>query len=845
MIKKFYFLIVFLIFFFSLFFYFRSNVIAYCYSVSSCSGGSAVGCSAGEMCYAACNRLCCPPGGSCYTVPCSATSQCNGILQAGNIYTYVCCGTTTITTTTTSCPLPACGNKICGSVSNSCGTRNCGTCTSPLICTANQLHCYRTCGGYCSPTRSCIYVGTWTSSYADCSDTWARPPDTINCSCNYNASDSNCSSCPGATTTTSPGTSYHCMSNCTCQLFNDTNGFTNAGDCNYWCPILAGCTTTTTSAGTTTTTTRPATTTTTSAGAVVCPSSSCPGGNEYGCYSSCPVGWNISAYENYVPVGSACGSSTCCYRSCPAVTTTTAPPTTTTAPPLTTTTTIAATTTTAAPTYTISGQVYIDTNENGFKEVSEEPYPGATVSVGGGKFTTNVTGNYSASGILAGSYLVALTIPNGYEMSTGDPVNPKSVVIGPNSTANFGIILTPVTYTTTGYIFVDDNIDGVKDPAEDCYSGSLSVRFTPDGGGSETIESFTSSSNPICDTFSLARNDECGVITITGLSNGYEVVALNYTDNTHPSSTVSYSNSIYVCGSEVNFGVSNSSSWIQTKDADIRIDSGFDDPIPADASCGTSIGSYASLTGEGGTPGIVFSGDSSYSFGQGQASVDPFNWVVGGTIYPEVYNPSVSRKTSTAYLLSKAAQLGITPIDIAASCRGAGGIASCNLAPGLAAGIYVANGDLTLTSPSNSYTFPANNNYIVIVKGDLNIDEEISVNNGSTAIFSAHNINVGQTVGESDPTSTDSTIEGWFSADTDFTINGINDCGVQDDLRLNIGGNVVVGAAGGNGSFQNNRTLCAANTSCPSLYIEARPDFVLNAPSIIKTSSYTWQEVAP
>ncbi|PIY94975.1 MAG: hypothetical protein COY68_00735, partial [Candidatus Levybacteria bacterium CG_4_10_14_0_8_um_filter_35_23] len=86
--------------------------------------------------------------------------------------------------------------------------------------------------------------------------------------------------------------------------------------------------------------------------------------------------------------------------------------------------------------------------------------------------------------------------------------------------------------------------------------------------------------------------------------------------------------------------------------------------------------------------------------------------------------------------------------------------------------------------------------------------------------------------------------EGWYSADGDFIADGTNNCATATDLRLNIAGSVFTGAAG-TGLLINNRDLCAGNINSPSLYIKIRPDFILNAPSVIKTSTYTWQEVAP
>ncbi len=289
----------------------------------------------------------------------------------------------------------------------------------------------------------------------------------------------------------------------------------------------------------------------------------------------------------------------------------------------------------------------------------------------------------------------------------------------------------------------------------------------------------------------------------------------------------------------LNFGVSVINPWIQSTGNDIRVDAGFQNAVPAGASCG----SYSSIAGAGGTSGVIYSGASSPSFGKGQASAN--NWIVGDPVNPETYSPTRPSliRTSYSYLSSVAQAAAITPIDIASSC-GSGGIANCNLSTGLANGLYIANGNLTLTG--GGYSFPLNKNFVILVKGDLNIKEKIYVPNGSTATFSASgNITVDRAVGEASSTSTTSDIEGFYSADRNFIADGANNCNAGPDSRLNIAGTVVVNAALGGGTFQNNRSLCSGNNQCPVFSVIERPDFVLNAPEFIKHPSYVWQENAP
>lgn len=93
-------------------------------------------------------------------------------------------------------------------------------------------------------------------------------------------------------------------------------------------------------------------------------------------------------------------------------------------------------------TYTISGNVYIDANSNGAKDVGETNYNSGASQIirlsDGSTSNTNSLGNYVFSGKTSGNYTVTLTVPSGYLATT---INPRSVTIGPSAIANFGIRL--------------------------------------------------------------------------------------------------------------------------------------------------------------------------------------------------------------------------------------------------------------------------------------------------------------------------------------------------------------------------------------------------------------------
>jgi hypothetical protein len=269
----------------------------------------------------------------------------------------------------------------------------------------------------------------------------------------------------------------------------------------------------------------------------------------------------------------------------------------------------------------------------------------------------------------------------------------------------------------------------------------------------------------------------------------------------------------------------------------MRVDRGFQSRIPASASGGP----YASLPGAGGTPGLIFTGDATANFGSGSPSQNPYGWLVGGTTFPNLYAPVRQGgivKTSYIFLQSKARQGNITPADILPYCLN--GLSNCTL-QNPPSGIYISNGNLTL----NSYTVPAGTNIVILVSGNLRIQGRITVPVGSTATFSAANdIMIDRSVGEA-ASSTSSSIEGVYSADRNFTVEGINNCDSSADLRFNVGGYVVANAALSGGTFTNFRNLCTDNRFYPSVYFKERVDFVLNTPEFLKQPNFTYQEIAP
>ena len=562
--------------------------------------------------------------------------------------------------------------------------------------------------------------------------------------------------------------------------------------------------------------------------------------------------------------------------------------------------------------WTINLHVYKDWGQNGVEDsqagyLSDPDYSGATISLSGGystrpNTTTNASGNAlftDLKGCLNPAscldplekYTLTISVPPNYTNTTFAAV---AKFVGPDTLVIFGI--TPTYTITSSGVYVDSNKNLVKEALESYYNNSISGTITSTNGiisnptitypgnGQYSITGLTTGSYAITLTslpsgyLATYPSPTSYNITVGGTSTG-----CTYSPNQTPDSryipTPGTPNAACTGGpnpedkqfQNLHFGITNSYAWFQCQNGDCRKDAGYITTIPNTAPASSK---YASIvqTPLSNTPGLVFSGNSSYDFGAGSAS--SFGWKVGGSSgqYPETFSPSTVNVIRTSYLSYNGSltQTGLTPKDLISPtdyCNG-GGLSNCKLSSTLPNGIYKVSGNLTINT---GYAFPANSNFVFLVSGDLRIrwdgvsvSRSLLVPNSSTATFSVGgNITIDNNIGQLSSStacvpssvfginSTGCDIEGFFSADKSFTIESLGSQGSNcwtnnKDRRLNIAGAVVVNASlTGSGQFVNNRDMCDDNLLYPAYTFTERPDFYLNAPDFIKKPSNLWQEIAP
>jgi hypothetical protein len=271
-----------------------------------------------------------------------------------------------------------------------------------------------------------------------------------------------------------------------------------------------------------------------------------------------------------------------------------------------------------APLFTISGIVYVDTNENGARDAGEAGFNGAAVRAAGpstANSTTAGAGNYLLANLVSGSYTVTLTVPAGHFATTANPV---SRTLGPSSIVNFGIA--PM-HSISGNVFVDSNNNKIKDGAEANYTLGIIITSAAGTVTYPSAGAFNVSGLPTGTYTIYYANKPLGYI-MTFPVGQIGLPFMNFDVGFPCSGFFQTPVTVGTCDAlgnitNANFGINFANPWFSSRGVDMRVDSGFDDlDIPASA-----IPPFASLDGTGGMPGIIFSGNENADFGPfGQAS---------------------------------------------------------------------------------------------------------------------------------------------------------------------------------------------------------------------------------
>jgi len=200
------------------------------------------------------------------------------------------------------------------------------------------------------------------------------------------------------------------------------------------------------------------------------------------------------------------------------------------------------------PTYSISGVVFHDVNNNGILDSGELGLSGVKVAISSGLSTiSDADGLYSFTGLVAGTYTVSSNGPSGYFATPySAPVNYKSMAVQESKSAvNFGF-----SYETIQNLaFYDANRDGVYQEGEPLLSG-IAIQLST--GAMATIGSDGSY------TFTNLKGDESYTVSIGDL--------VGFLHNGSASQNVTLG-AVYGKPKMANFGFMLDYSWVSGQTA--------------------------------------------------------------------------------------------------------------------------------------------------------------------------------------------------------------------------------------------------------------------------------------
>jgi len=138
---------------------------------------------------------------------------------------------------------------------------------------------------------------------------------------------------------------------------------------------------------------------------------------------------------------------------------------------------------------TINGTKFEDVNGNGARDPGEDGLAGVTISLlNAGNIssetTTDASGNFSFTGLSAGTYVLSEVVPNGFHKTFPGSPGTLTVTLAAGQTASvlFGNQANAATGSISGLKFNDANGNGTQDSEEEGVAGVTINLFAASGG---------------------------------------------------------------------------------------------------------------------------------------------------------------------------------------------------------------------------------------------------------------------------------------------------------------------------------------------------------------------------
>lgn len=179
--------------------------------------------------------------------------------------------------------------------------------------------------------------------------------------------------------------------------------------------------------------------------------------------------------------------------------------------------------------YDITGTTFVDENSNGVQDEDEEGLGNVPVSLSNGATTvSDENGEYAFTGLSNGTYTVTAAAVDGYTNST--PLSASVTIAGAHQNVDFGYVasIAPPTYAISGYVFVDQNLNGIPDDGEERLSG---VVVSLSGGATVSADEFGAYkfSGLTDGSYTVSVPDQKSFVPITPLSQNVTIAGSNQT----------------------------------------------------------------------------------------------------------------------------------------------------------------------------------------------------------------------------------------------------------------------------------------------------------------------------